>query len=230
MAYNVDFLSYLEKFKSTLPSLSLQNVFNQPNSTALVIVDLVKGFCTIGPLSSPRVDAIVTPGVALLTAAWEQGVRDFVFTHDAHEADAVEFSAFPPHCIRGTVEAEIVPAIMALPFFDRIKIIKKNSISSNANTSFAQWMEQHKNISTFIILGDCTDICVYQMAMYLKTDANSRQLKRRVIVPVNCVDTYDMSVEIAGQVGAMPHDAALVQDVFLYHMLLNDVEVVKNIK
>ncbi len=230
MSYNIEFLAYLNQWKESLPSLFLSDVFSQPASSALIVIDLVEGFCSTGALASPRVNAIVPASATLMQQAWDQGVREFLFSHDSHEADAVEFSAFPPHCVRGTLETEIVQPIKDLPFFDQINILEKNSIASNQNTRLAEWLQPRSNLSTFVILGDCTDICVYQMAMYLRTQANARQLTRRVIVPENVVATYDMSVATAQQFGAMPHDGALIHDLFLYHMALNGVEVVKNIK
>ncbi|MCE1254346.1 MAG: isochorismatase family protein [Anaerolineae bacterium] len=230
MIYNSDFLNYLSDIKNTLPSLSLNEVFKKPDDSALIIIDLVEGFCSTGALASPRVKAIVPTSVELMQNAWNLGVREFLFSHDAHEPDAVEFSAFPPHCVKGTVETEIVKPIKDLSFFENIQILEKNSIATDQNTLFNDWLKKRPTLSSFVILGDCTDICVYQMAMYLRTQANANQIKRRVIIPENCVATYDMPVETARQVGAMAHDGLLIHDIFLYHMLLNGVEVVKNIK
>jgi hypothetical protein len=50
-----------------------------------------------------------------------------------------------------------------------------------------------------------------------------------VIVPVDCVDTYDLPVETAQKIGATPHSAEILHLVFLYHMMLNGVEVVTEI-
>ena len=50
-----------------------------------------------------------------------------------------------------------------------------------------------------------------------------------IIVPADCVDTYDLPVETAERVGALPHDANLLHPLFLYHMALNGALVVRNI-
>ena len=66
--------------------------------------------------------------------------------------------------------------------------------------------------------------------MFLRLDANARQIKdRKVIVPTNCVDTYDLSVEGGKQIGVIPHPADFLHAVFLYHMMLNGVEVVSEL-
>ena len=65
--------------------------------------------------------------------------------------------------------------------------------------------------------------------MHLSLSANAFNLKRRVIIPENCTATYDMSVETAKNLKAMPHDAETLHKLFLYIMALNGMEVVKSI-
>jgi hypothetical protein len=85
-------------------------------------------------------------------------------------------------------------------------------------------------VTNFIVVGDCTDICTYQLAMHLRLRANALQRREdRVILPVNAVDTYDMPVSFAEQIGATPHDAELLHLIFLYHMMLNGIEIVAQI-
>jgi hypothetical protein len=48
-------------------------------------------------------------------------------------------------------------------------------------------------------------------------------------VPANCVQTFDMPVETAEAIGAMPHDGDLLHRIFLYQMALNGVEVVSSL-
>jgi hypothetical protein len=67
------------------------------------------------------------------------------------------------------------------------------------------------------------------MAMHLKLYANAYNLKMRVIVPERAVQTYHMSVETANTIGALPHEGDFMPLVFLYHMRLNGVEVVREI-
>jgi nicotinamidase-related amidase len=223
------FLDYLAEWQSTLPVKSFPEICDKPEEVALLSVDLVNGFCSTGPLASPRVQAIVPAVSRLFQDARGYGIRNMVFTQDTHEPDAVEFGSFPPHCVRGTTESETIPELKALPFFDEIEIIEKNSIHSGINTGLQRWIEAHPQVSTYLVVGDCTDLCVYQLAMHLRLDANAGQKNRKVIVPEDCVATYDMPVDIAKSVGAFPHDGELLHTVFLYHMALNGIEVVKTI-
>ena len=81
-----------------------------------------------------------------------------------------------------------------------------------------------------VVLGNCTDLCVYQQALHVKLYANAYNLKTRVIVPANTEQTYDMPIETANVVGALPHHGDFLHLVFLYHMRLNGIEVVREIR
>ena len=222
---SLPFLAFLDEWYEQLPNEALNTLIDDPSKIAVISVDVINGFCYEGPLSSPRVKQIIAPITKLFEKAWDAGVREIILTQDTHEANAVEFGQYPPHCIRGTRESETVPEIEALPFYDHMTIIEKNSIHSGLDTGLSDWISDHPEIDRFIIVGDCTDLCTYQLAMHLRLDANARQLDRKVIVPVNCVDTYDLPVQQAQDIGAVPHDGDLLHRVFLYSMMLNGVEI-----
>lgn len=224
------YLDDLGQWVSNLPVLPIEQAIPNPARAAIVSVDVINGFCYEGPLSSPRVAGIVEPIVQLFQRAWQHNVRHILLPQDTHEPEAVEFANFPPHCVRGTSESETVQAFKDLPFFDQILVLPKNSISSGLNTGLNAWVEAHPEVDTFIVAGDCTDLCTYQLAMHLRLDANARQLRRRVIVPANCVQTYDISLETARQIGGLPHPGDLMHAIFLQHMVVNGVEVVAAIQ
>lgn len=219
------FLDYLHHWQENLPAAAIDGLFPEPARGAIISVDVIRGFCYEGPLASPRVASIVAPITRLFNQAWQHGLRNIVLTQDTHEPEAVEFGQWPAHCVRGTSEAETVPEFQALPFFDQMTIFEKNSIASGLNTGLNDWLAAHPEVDTFVVVGDCTDLCTYQLAMHLRLDANARQLERRVIVPADCVQTYDRPVEVAQKEGGLPHPGDLLHAVFLYHMLLNGVEV-----
>jgi hypothetical protein len=43
------------------------------------------------------------------------------------------------------------------------------------------------------------------------------------------VETYHISVEVAGQLGVLPHEGDLLHRIFLYHLALNRIEVVREL-
>ncbi|HEY1012856.1 MAG TPA: isochorismatase family cysteine hydrolase [Herpetosiphonaceae bacterium] len=222
------FLRHLDEWQSNLPALSLDAVIGgAPERVAVACVDIINGFCTEGPLASPRVQSIVAPIAGLFGAARERGVRHFLLPQDAHPEDAVEFGSFPPHCVRGTSEAGTAPELLALPFADEFTIFEKNTLSAAIETEFAAWVRAHPEVTTYVVTGDCSDLCIYQLAMFLRMDANARNIAdRRVILPANCVDTYDVPVSVAREVGIYAHPGDLHHVFFLHHMALNGVEVV----
>ena len=225
-----DFLSYLDQWLAALPSLSAKDIFKQPEKTAIISVDIINGFCKAGNLSSPRAEAIIPPVVKLFKTGWQAGMRQIALLHDCHQPDAVEFEAFAEHAVCGSEEAEAVDEIKALPFYDQMTILPKGSVSPAANTGLDAWLEERPALDTFIVIGDCTDICAYMASMYLRTKANAYQLHWRVIVPQDCMATYDLPIETAKEIGATPHPGDMLQKIFLYHMALNGIKVVKGIR
>lgn len=224
------FVTYVEEWLRALPSTRLSKAIPEPARAAVVCVDIINGFCTVGPLASPRVQGIVKPIAKLFADCHAAGVRHFVLTQDAHEPDAVEFSHYPPHCVRGHAESHTTPELLKLPFASEYVVLEKNSIASHHKTGFDQWLADHPKVDTFVVAGDCTDLCTYQLAMHLRLRANAHQHRgTRVIVPENCVQTYDTPVKVARQLGIPAHDGDLLHATFLYNMACNGVEVVKRI-
>jgi len=228
------FLAWLVDWYNSRPSLTwaepLDALENDPDRVALIAVDVTSGFCSEGPLSSDRVARIAEPVSRLFQRAHALGVRYFILPQDTHSEDAIEFASFPPHCVRGTAEPVTVPELRDLTFSGLFKIIEKDTISSSIDTELDAWLEGHPQVTTFILTGDCTDFCVYQLAMHLRLRANALNLRDvRVILPMDCIDTFDLSVAMADQIGAMPHHADLMHLIFLFSMAQNGIEIVSEI-
>lgn len=224
---NKQFLGWIEQWFRALKPVKLS--YFEPKKTAIVSVDMVKGFCCLGPLASPHVVAIIPEIVSLFEKSHEWGVEKYLLFQDTHSKNTPEFGSFPAHCLKGSEESETIDELAGLPFADKFKIFEKNSLSPAFNTGFDEWLKKNPEIENFIVVGNCTDLCIYSHAMYLRLWANAYNLKRRIIVLENCTATYDMSVENAKKFKAMPHDRDTIHKFFLYHMALNGVEVAKMI-
>jgi nicotinamidase-related amidase len=221
------FLAYLDEWYDSLPDASLAEVIGgRPERVALISIDVIVGFCTNGPLASARVGRIARPVAELFARAHALGVRQFVLTQDTHDPQTPEFGSYPPHCVKGTDESEAVAELKALPFYDTITVIEKNSISSHIGTRLGAWLAERPELDTFIVVGDCTDLCTYQGAMTLRLEANAGNFARRVIVPAEAVDTFDTPVSVARELGIKAHDGDLHHVLFLHHMASNGIEVV----
>jgi nicotinamidase-related amidase len=221
------FLRYLDAWYADLPSLDLAALVGAaPERVAIFSIDMINGFCVAGPLAGPRVGALMEPVAALLARAHGLGVRALVLTQDTHDAATPEFGAYPPHCVAGTPESATVAAIADLPFADALTVIPKNSLSSHLGTSLGAWMAEHPHLDTFVVIGNCTDLCVYSAVMHLRLEANALNIQRRVIVPAAITNTFDTPVTVAQELGIYAHDGDLHHVLFLHHMAQNGVEVV----
>ena len=204
------FLGWLTHWYNERPTLTLEQILEEtgaePAKIAVLAVDVTTGFCHQGALASERVGRIVHPIVRLFERTHSLGIRHFLLPQDTHSEDAVEFRSFPPHCVRGTDEPVIVPELQSLPFADLYLILEKDSISSNLETGLDKWLDTKPEVTTFLVTGDCTDFCVYQLAMYLRLRANARNLRDvRVIVPIDTVNTFDIPVPVAEEIGDIPN-------------------------
>ncbi|MGC8863425.1 MAG: cysteine hydrolase family protein [Armatimonadota bacterium] len=229
------FLGFLLDWRGSLQPISLGKLVESagaPDRVAIACVDLIKGFTTQGPLASPRVAAIVPAVAALFEKAHAAGVRDFVLLQDAHPADSLEFESYGPHCAVGSPESETVDELARLPFASEFTILPKETVSAAVGTGLDDWVDEHPDTRAFIVVGDCTDICVYQLAMHLRTRSIADKRRREVIVPEDCVQTYDLAPAASpgGTAEVMPHDGDLLHLVFLYHMALNGIRVVSAVR
>jgi nicotinamidase-related amidase len=225
------FLPWLERHSAERDSLSLDRLVEESGGSgrcAIVVVDLLEGFCREGPLASEHVRRLIEPIRSFLSMAHGAGVSKFFFPCDSHPPDSPEFSSFPPHCIEGSRQAEIVSELARLEFSESFVKLNKQSISSLIGTDLPQQL-QDLEVKTIICVGDCTDLCLYHLAIGLRFWANAEKRDWRIVVPQDLVATYDLPVAAALEVGAMPHPADLLSDVFLYHLELNGVEVVSGL-
>ena len=95
------FLDYLDQLVAGLPEASLREVIERaggPQRVAVVVVDVINGFCKSGSLASERVGQIVPPTARLLEAARDLGVTRVAVLRDSHHPEAPEFEQFAPHC------------------------------------------------------------------------------------------------------------------------------------
>jgi len=216
----------LSKFLGPLPisQESMTEVSNDARN-ALLIVDMLTGFCESGPLKSPHNDALKHP-IAHLAANFSGPILSI---QDAHHDNDIEFKAFPPHCITGSKEAELVEPIKSkTSTHHRFQVLEKQTLSPFFGAhGFENWLSNllNEGIMNIYITGNCTDLCVYQTAMGVKLWLSEEKTVTSVKVITNMVDTYDLPAERAPE-GVLPHPRDLFNRVFLHHLALNGVELV----
>jgi nicotinamidase/pyrazinamidase len=147
----------------------------------IIVVDVLNGFCRFGNLSSPRLGSVVPRIREYLARELEAGARA-IFLVDTHTPDDPEFLMFPPHCIEGSGEDEIVDELKELA--SRSVVLRKRRYSGFFGTDLERILADMAPREVEVV-GVCTDICV------LHTVADLRNRDYKVGVRGDLVETYD---------------------------------------
>jgi len=150
-------------------------------ANAVLVIDMLRGFLEEGyPLYCGDKARRIIPNIQrLLEQELAQGSGVF-FLCDHHTPDDPEFKMFPPHCIEGTAEAEVIPELAQY----QGEVIPKRRYSAFFDTSLDERLSKLKP-GKLIVCGVCTNICV------LHTVADARNRNYEVEVPTDCVTSFD---------------------------------------
>ena len=150
---------------------------------AVIVVDMQNGFMTPGGTlyCGDGAREIIAPLRARLEREKSAGAAVF-FTQDTHAPDDAEFEMFPPHCVAGSGEEEIIPELADLAAGARI--VRKRRYSAFFDTDLAAQLRELQP-EEVVVMGDCTDICV------LHTVSGLRNRDYKVEVPADCVASFD---------------------------------------
>jgi len=148
----------------------------------VLVVDMVRGFCEEGHnlYVGPTIRDII-PRVREVLGEEKAKGSHIIFLCDTHNPDDLEFKMFPPHCIRGSEEPEVIPELQEFAE----EVIPKRRYSGFFETNLDQRLKELKP-DKIIVVGDCTNICV----LYTVADARNRDYA--VEVPADCVATFDL--------------------------------------
>ncbi|MDA3062657.1 MULTISPECIES: cysteine hydrolase family protein [unclassified Campylobacter] len=144
------------------------------------VIDMVNGFAKFGAMADPNI-AKIAPAIASQIRR-SAGVH---FICDAHGERDLEMKRYPAHCIEGSPEAEIIDELSE--FATPQNTTKKRS----TNGFYALDKAILSEFDRFVITGCCTDICVLQFALALRTYFNENDINKDIVVPTECVATYD---------------------------------------
>ena len=155
----------------------------------LLVIDMVNGFVKEGALADNYINRI-TPNIINLIKEFKESNYDIISIQEGHSNNSKEFENFPPHCILGTKEAELIDELK--PYEKDMILIRKNSTCGFVTKEFFEYFENNKNeIEEIILTGCCTDICVLNFAIPLKTYINEHNLPIKVTIYKNTVETYN---------------------------------------
>lgn len=155
----------------------------------LIVVDMVNGFIREGALADPTVGIAIIPEQIKIIEDFIERKQGILFIKDTHTKDSVEFKTFPPHCLNGTKEAELVDE---LKVYEKYGIsIEKNSTSAIFADGFLTLINQMKNLKKIVGVGCESDICVPNLFIPLKNYFNQKNRDVEIIIPENTIETYD---------------------------------------
>ena len=198
---------------NSLPFLSWDEL--DPAKTVHIAVDMVNGFVKTGALSSREVFDINEDVAAFSRSCKEKGIGNLALC-DRHPEDCTEFLTYPVHCVAGTEESELTEELRNAADF---RIFPKLSVNGWLEDGFREFIIDG-GYDTFLITGDCTDMCVIQLALSMKSGLNRINRSSRVIVVKELVATCSLPTRL-------PETAELAA--FLV-MKTNGIEVVNNIQ
>jgi nicotinamidase/pyrazinamidase len=150
---------------------------------AVIVADMQRGFMSPeGTLYCGDEARQIIPRVRTLVEHEAAAGSLIIFTVDTHAPDDKEFAIWPPHCIKGTSETEIIPELADLA--DRHTIMPKRRYSAFFDTNLEERLAGFRP-DRLLLAGDCTDICV------LHTVADARNRDYPVTVFADCVTSFD---------------------------------------
>ena len=114
-------LTALKNNLDNLPTINLCNL--DLNKTDLFIIDLNNGFAKEGSLYSERIKRLIKP-IVDFTKLVSKDIKNIIAFTDCHTKESTELLTFPTHCIKDSIECEIVDELKSI---DNLKVIKKNS-------------------------------------------------------------------------------------------------------
>ena len=155
-------------------------------ATVVLVTDMLRGF--LEPDHDGEAHALycgdearkIIPNVQRLLAEEHARGSQIIYVADTHEPDDKEFEVFPPHCIRGSAESEVIAELRDVPG----ELLPKQRYSAFFDTPLEQRLAELRP-EKLIVCGVCTDICV------LHTTADARNRDYAVEVPAGCVASFD---------------------------------------
>lgn len=196
-------------------------------TTGLVIVDEVNGFCTVGGgnLAPPAPDAQVakmveeTNRLARRFAEEKAPILAFLDTHEPGKPEP----PYPPHCERGTGEENLVPELAWLDDCGDATLLRKDCINGfvggieasyvggghgQFHNKVVDWINSHR-LSAVLTTGICTDICVMDFVLTLLSARNHGLMPtlKDIVVYEPATATYDLPGTVAKDLG-LPATAA----------------------
>ncbi|WP_251341765.1 cysteine hydrolase family protein [Haloplanus halophilus] len=137
-----------------------------PDTTAVVVVDMQNGFChPDGSLYAPPSEAVVDEVSSLVDAAREAGAR-VVYTRDVHPPEQFddahyydEFERWGEHVVEGSWEARVVDELAGLADH----VVEKHTYDAFHGTELDGWLSA-RGVDDLLVCGTLANVCVLHTA------------------------------------------------------------------
>ncbi len=151
----------------------------------VLVIDMQRGFLEEGnPLFCGHAARGIIPKVQRLLDRELARGSTIIFTADTHAPDDLEFKMWPPHCVEGTAEAEIIPELASYSG----QKVPKTRYSAFYRTDLEERLAEIQP-QRILACGCCADICV----MHTVADARSRDYEVRVYTDCTAVIDEEMA-------------------------------------
>ena len=154
----------------------------------LIIVDMVNGFVREGLLHDKNIENIIKPQIEILEYFIKNNYG-VILLKDSHTKESEELKRLPNHCISGETESDLIDELKS--YEKKSIIIEKNSTCALFVPTFKEKIDMMQNLKEIVVTGCCTDICVLNLVIALRNYFDQFNKKIDIIVPTNCVDTYN---------------------------------------
>ena len=154
----------------------------------LVVVDMINGFVNFGALADKSINNI-TPNIIKEMENANINGYDIICFRDAHSVNDEEFKHFPVHCLRGSEESALIPELEKLKHLFKCNI-EKNTTNGFITKEFQELLKQNE-YDEVEVTGCCTDICVYNFCESYLNYIKENNLKTKIFVREDCVDTFN---------------------------------------
>ena len=128
---------------------------------ALLVVDMLNDFLDpSGALFIGPAGREIIPFVAAKIAEFRAQGEAVIFLCDAHDPADPEFQRFPPHAVKGSWGAQIIPELSSAPTDYRVE---KHFYTGWHKTNLPELLQQLQIREAYLV-GVCTSICVLETA------------------------------------------------------------------
>ena len=159
----------------------------------LVVIDMVNGFVNQGALADKKIKRIVPLIEENILKAKDKNTQIVAFK-DCHNKDDKEFDIFPIHCLKGSLESELIDEL--LKYKEDMLIIEKDTTNGFVTTKFCDLIS--KNVyNNVYVCGCCTDICVQNFVESYLDYIKQNNLDTTIKVIKNGCYTFDNINHIA---------------------------------